>query len=164
MGNTIFLPQPKPSTTQNTLPPPDVDMQESLLFVLVGGRQNELTVFARGKYCCAAEDERGNKLAMRTHSDGTAREMDWSTEVAGYDRWTSSRGYVMGLCVIRRPNFDRFRCLQSSSRNVWMSCMAPVLWPGRQCQTSNVTARRSLSDLAPWRLATRWGHDRHSAG
>ena len=53
-----------------------------------------------GKYRCTPEDERVNKVAMRTQGNKVrAREMDWSTEVVGYDQWTSSRGYVMGLCA-----------------------------------------------------------------
>lgn len=39
IGNTIFLPQARPSAVLSTLPPKDVDMQDSILFVLVGGQK-----------------------------------------------------------------------------------------------------------------------------
>ncbi|CAE7548235.1 tkt [Symbiodinium sp. CCMP2592] len=42
IGNTIFLPQAGPSAIQATLPPKDQDMAESILFVLVGQKKQEL--------------------------------------------------------------------------------------------------------------------------
>ena len=42
VGNSIFLPQARPSAILSTLPPKDVDMQDAVLFVLVGGRKEEV--------------------------------------------------------------------------------------------------------------------------
>lgn len=42
VGNTIFLPQAKPSSVLTTLPPKDVDMQDAVLFVLVGSKKDKL--------------------------------------------------------------------------------------------------------------------------
>ena len=42
VGNSIFLPQAQPSAIRTTLPPPESDMQESILFVLVGQKKDTL--------------------------------------------------------------------------------------------------------------------------
>lgn len=42
IGNTIFLPQARPSAVLSTLPPKEVDMQDTVLFVLVGGQKNQV--------------------------------------------------------------------------------------------------------------------------
>lgn len=42
IGNSIFLPQAQPSAIRSTLPPPEEDMQESILFVLVGQKKESL--------------------------------------------------------------------------------------------------------------------------
>ena len=42
IGNTIFLPQARPSSVLSTLPPKDVDMQDSILFVLVGAQKGQV--------------------------------------------------------------------------------------------------------------------------
>ena len=41
IGNSIFLPQAAPTAIRAVLPPPEQDMQESILFVLVGDGQNK---------------------------------------------------------------------------------------------------------------------------
>lgn len=43
IGNTIFLPQARPSAVLSTLPPKEVDMQDTVLFVLVGGQKNQVS-------------------------------------------------------------------------------------------------------------------------
>ena len=42
IGNSIFLPQARPSAVQQVLPPRDADMQDSILFVLVGGQKSQV--------------------------------------------------------------------------------------------------------------------------
>eukprot|EP00435_Cladocopium_sp_Y103_P022832 s2327_g5.t1 len=58
--NTIFLPQARPSSVLSTLPPKDVDMQDSILFVLVGGQKGQVRGSAllkapRDEYTAAVE-------------------------------------------------------------------------------------------------------------
>ena len=60
IGNTIFLPQAKPSAVLSVLPPKEVDMQETLLFVLVGGQKSQvrgstLLKAPRDEYTAAVE-------------------------------------------------------------------------------------------------------------
>ena len=60
IGNTIFLPQARPSAVLSTLPPKEVDMQDTVLFVLVGGQKNQvrcstLLKAPRDEYMAAVE-------------------------------------------------------------------------------------------------------------
>ena len=60
IGNTIFLPQARPSSVPSSLPPKDVDMQETVLFVLVGGQKGQVRGSAllrapRDEYTAAVE-------------------------------------------------------------------------------------------------------------
>lgn len=60
IGNSIFLPQAKPSAVLTTLPPKDVDMQDSVLFVLVGSQKDtvkgsSLLRAPRDEYTAAVE-------------------------------------------------------------------------------------------------------------
>ena len=52
------------------------------------------------------QDDRRDRLRMRTQGGGILSEPDWSTsaEGLGYDEWTHSRAYVLGLCAgVLRP-------------------------------------------------------------
>ena len=60
VGNTIFLPQAKPSSVLKTLPPREVDMQDAILFVLVGSQKDavkgsSLLRAPRSEYAAAVE-------------------------------------------------------------------------------------------------------------
>ena len=60
IGNTIFLPQARPSAVLSILPPKEVDMQDTLLFVLVGGQKSQvrgstLLKAPRDEYTAAVE-------------------------------------------------------------------------------------------------------------
>ena len=60
VGNTIFLPQAKPSSVLKTLPPPEVDMQDAILFALVGSQKDAVKGSAllrapRNEYAAAVE-------------------------------------------------------------------------------------------------------------
>ena len=60
IGNSIFLPQARPSAVLSTLPPKEVDMQENVLFVLVGGQKSQVRGSAllkapRDEYTAAVE-------------------------------------------------------------------------------------------------------------
>ena len=60
VGNSIFLPQAKPSSVLTTLPPKDVDMQDAILFVLVGSQKDavkgsSLLRAPRDEYTAAVE-------------------------------------------------------------------------------------------------------------
>ena len=55
VGNSIFLPQAQPSAIRTTLPPPESDMQESILFVLVGQKKD--TLASSALLSCPRDDE-----------------------------------------------------------------------------------------------------------
>lgn len=53
------------------------------------------------------QDDRRDRLRMRTQGGGVLPEPDWSTsaEGLGSDEWTHSRAYVLGLCAgVLRPH------------------------------------------------------------
>ena len=60
IGNTIFLPQARPSAVLSSLPPKELDMQDTWLFVLVGGQKSQvrgstLLKAPRDEYTAAVE-------------------------------------------------------------------------------------------------------------
>ena len=94
VGNSIFLPQAKPSSVLTTLPPKDVDMQDAVLFVLVGSQKDavkgsSLLRAPRDEYTAAVECLRKRILSMRR----------WNWEMAVMIFWRAVSWNCGGFCI-----------------------------------------------------------------
>ena len=96
IGNSIFLPQAAPTAIRAVLPPPEQDMQESILFVLVGDGQNKTALQSsallkapRGEYesavrCLQSTSPYYEEVTLRDAGESTLQGCILETGVNSY--------------------------------------------------------------------------------